>query len=140
MGYCMSQRNSEFRIKKENFDAALAAIKALASKPEQMGGGSSSGDRWYSWVTTEDFVNAPTLDKAIEAWRWGCFISEETGDLVEICFDGEKLGDDTILLKALAPFVEAGSYIEMEGEDSCHWKWIFDGKTMEERQGRVVYE
>ena len=136
----MSQQSSAFQITKENLAGALAAIKALANTPERMGGGSSTGEKWYSWVDTKKFVNAETLADALGEWRWNCYIREDTGDLVEITFDGEKLGDDEILLSAIAPFVEAGSYIEMEGEEGCHWKWCFDGKTMTEKSGRVVYE
>jgi hypothetical protein len=104
-----------------------------------MGGGSSKGEKWYSWVDTNKFVKAETFAEALGEWRWNCFIND-AGDLEEINFDGEKLGDDAILLEAIAPFVEAGSYIEMEGEEGCHWKWCFDGKTMTEKSGRVVYE
>jgi hypothetical protein len=91
-------------------------------------------------VTTEEFVNAKTLKEALSAWRWDSFISEETGDLVDLTFNGEKLGDDETFFETLAPFVKAGSYIEMEGEDGGHWKWKFDGKTMTEVSGKVVYE
>lgn len=140
MGYCMTQRGAEFRIKKENFAAALAAVKALADKPEQMGGGSSTGERWYSWVDTNGFVNAKTLADAIGAWRWEVDCSAETGDVFGITFCGEKLGDDMIFFEALAPFVEAGSFIDMEGEDGCLWRWAFDGKTLKEVAGRVVFE
>lgn len=139
MGYYMSQQSAKFTILKKNFDAALAAIKALANTPERMGGGSSTGERWYSWVDMKELADAKTLPEALQAWRWDGFVEGE-GDLNQICFQGEKLGDDEILMNTLAPFVEAGSYIEMEGEEGCHWKWCFDGQTMTEKTGRVVYE
>ena len=139
----MSQQSAEFKIKKKNLAKALAAIKKLAKKTKQMSGGTwQSGKKTeacFSWVSTKEFVKAKTLPDALVAWRWSGFIND-AGDLVEINFDGEKLGDDPILLEAIAPFVEAGSYIEMEGEEGCHWKWCFDGKTMTGKQGRVVYE
>jgi hypothetical protein len=139
MGYYMNQQSAEFKIKKTKVAKALAAIQALAKTPERMGGGSSTGEKWYSWVDMKELADAKTLPDALVAWRWSGFIND-AGDLVEIDFDGEKLGDDAILLEAIAPFVEKGSYIEMEGEEGCHWKWCFDGKTMTEKQGRVVYE
>ena len=139
MGYYMSQRAGKICIKKENFVAALAAIKALATKPEQMGGGSSTGEKWYSWVTTNDFLKANSLEDALGAWRWSCSISEDTGDLVELNFDGEKLGNDEILLEAIAPFVEPGGYLEMSGEDDALWRWKFDGKKLTEVHGEIVW-
>lgn len=138
MGYCMTQRGSEFLIRGQNFSAALAAVKALAYKPEQMSGGSSKGERWYAWVDTNGFVNAATLADAIGAWRWSTTVIN--GGIVDIYFKGEKLGDDMILFEALAPFVEDGSFIDMEGEDGSLWRWVFDGKTVREVEGRVVYE
>lgn len=143
MGYYMSQQSAKFTISKKNFDAALAAIKALASTPERMGGGRYNAgkmeEKWYSWVDMKELADAKTLPEAIKAWRWTGFV-EPDGDLTEINFDGENLGDDVILLEAIAPFVKAGSYIEMEGDEGCHWKWCFDGKTMTEKTGQVVYE
>lgn len=140
----MTQRDANFRIEHENFAAALAAIKALATRTEKMGGGEWRDGKvqktWFSWVTTEEFVEATTLQEAIKAWRWSVEVSEESGDIVDICFDGEKLGDDTILLEAIAPYVEAGSFIDMEGEDGSLWRWAFDGRGVVELAGTVSYE
>jgi hypothetical protein len=57
------------------------------------------------------------------------------GDAVHIEFRGEKLRDDTEMFRALGPFVEAGSYIDMEGEDGYIWSWRFDGHKMTEVPG-----
>ncbi len=140
MGYHIRQRGSDFRIKKDNFAAALAAIKALANKPEQMGGGNSTGERWYSWVDMNELAAAETLPLALSAWRWEVDCSDETGDVFNITFCGEKLGDDTILFETLAPFVEKGSYIDMEGEDGSLWRWAFDGGGVVELTGEVSYK
>lgn len=138
MGYYMDQRNAKFKISADKVPAALAAIKELAKDTKRMGGGSSTGERWFAWVTTADFVNAKDIVEAMDAWRWQVEVDDE-GNVVDICFNGEKLGDDTILLEAIAPFVEAGSFIEMKGEDDAFWKWVFDGRGMVEVAGKVVY-
>lgn len=63
------------------------------------------------------------------------------GKVEGILFDGDRMSDDIpIFLKEIAPFVKAGSYIEMEGEDGGIWRWVFDGKTMKEIDGKVVFE
>lgn len=146
MGYCMTQEDSEFRIKKKNFAGALKAIKALANielMNKQAHGGSldpvtKKETRWYSWVDTKQFVDAKSLEAAIKAWRWEAHIDKDDIDHLE--FAGEKLGDDEVMFKAIAPFVEAGSYIHMAGEDGYHWKWDFNGKDCMERSGKVVFE
>ena len=127
MGYCMQQINDKFCIKVENQEGALKAIKDLA-------GGETIKDAsglHYSWVITEEFLKAKTLDKAIKAWNWYVYI-DDVGDMRDIEFLGEKLGDDEILFSAIAPFVDEGSYIEMDGEDGSKWRWIFsEGKCIE---------
>jgi len=140
MGYCIEQRDSRFTLKAENKANALLAIKALAGLVERMNGGNSSGDRWFSWVDTEEFVTAKTLAEATDAWGWGISEDSKTGDVMGIYFDGEKLGDDRVMLEAIAPYVEKGSYIEMEGEDGAIWKWVFDGKTMREKLAKMSWE
>jgi len=136
MGYCMNQQEATFTIKPSNLAGALASIKALA-------GGETIKDasgRHYSWVSTEDFVKAETLSEAMNAWRWHVTCDEETGEVENILFEGEKLGDDPKLFNAIAPFVEPGSYIEMQGEDGSLWRWFFDGKTCKEKQAIVSWD
>jgi hypothetical protein len=138
MGYHMTMRDSLFEIKKENAEKALNAIKALAD-PVLMqdtcgGGGSYKGEKmrevWYSWVNTEEFLNAKTLTEAIKAWRW-IAEEDEAGNIWSIWFNGEKLGDDEILFTALAPYMEEGNYIEMTGEDGALWRWeVEDGELV----------
>ena len=136
MGYCMSQHDSEFSIKPDHVSGALAAIKGLAGKETKRGWGGG----YYSWVETRKFVKAETLTQALQAWRWYATGNEETGEITDIQFEGEKLGDDDKLFNAIAPFVEPGSFIEMQGEDGTLWRWLFDGKTCTEKQAKVSWD
>jgi len=120
----MEQRNSEFFIKKENFDKALVAIKALANETKKMSGESSNGEHWFSWVDDYEFVEAKTLAEALTAWRWEPQLDED-GNINDIFFNGEKLGDDFVLFEEIAPFVKENSFIEMNGEDGTIWRWVF---------------
>jgi hypothetical protein len=146
MGYCMEQRDGMFKIKAENVAGAFAAIKSMLDVVQIMGGGGSHEKRHYSWVINENLAQAATLQNAMYQWRWQVYEDVETEDvdcpihIQDIQFIGEKLGDDGQLFDAIAPFVEAGSYIEMSGEDGCLWRWIFDGKSCEEVQAKVTWE
>jgi len=135
MGYCMQLRDSDFRIKKSNFAPALAAIKDLAGKETIH---DSSGTH-FSWVDTNRFLSAETLEDALEAWRWEVSL-DKSGDIKYIYFIGEKSGDDEMLFKAIAPFVESDCYIEMQGEDGAMWRWVFSDGKMQERYARVSWE
>ena len=128
MGYYMAQIGCEFFMKKEDKLAALKAIQAL--DPSAGRGGKYEPDvgrveAWFSWVNTDKYKNATTLEEAVIAWRWQ-LCGPEDGDVTEMFFDGEKLGDDEHLLRAIAPFVKDGSWIEIEGEDE-RWRWCFAG-------------
>ncbi len=128
MGYYMHIQDQEFLLKEENKEKALAAIKRLS--PEHGSGGSRHENR-YSWVNTERYMKAETLEQAMEAWRWSSYVDDgiDDGDIDNLEFLGEKLGDDRVLFAALAPFVEEGSHVTMMGGDMDVWRWFFtDGK------------
>jgi hypothetical protein len=141
MGYCMHQRGCDFFIPKRKKKAALDAIKKLATKKGLMGGGSWSNgkqtDQWFAWVQTDEFVKAQTLKDAMAAWRWPVEEDDE-GNVTSVYFDGEKAGDDEHLLRAIAPFVKDGSWIEMQGEDEMTWKWKFIQGAMHEKRARII--
>jgi hypothetical protein len=132
MGYWMTQRgDQDFTIKKENQEKALIAIKALSFEPTR----SISG---YSWVD-DNYVNANTLKEALDIWRWEAMIDKD-GDIIDLYFTGDKLGDEDFLFRAIAPYVEDGSYIEMSGEDSCLWRWCFENGTIFEKYPTITWE
>lgn len=144
MGYCIEQRDCDFTIKAANVPKALDAIKALASQEDRMSGGSYSGgqcrERWFSWVRTEDFANAASFRDAMWAWRWEVEEANDgSGDVAWIMFQGEKYGDESVLLEAIAPYVEGGSYIEMQGEDGAIWRWIFEDGKVQEKDATISW-
>lgn len=142
MGYYMSQMSSKFLIEKKNFRKCLEAIKAL--DPEKDGGKgfhcTAGGPkiRHFAWVETEEYKEAKTLQEAINAWNWQPELDKE-GNIVDIYFEGEKLGDEQILFNAIAPFVEKDSYIQMSGEDDSFWRWCFDGKICFENNPTITW-
>lgn len=140
MGYYIKQRDSHFIIKKGNIPKAFKALKALSKQTHRGSGGTyfqGQSTPSFAWVDTNKFQNAKSLKDALSEWRWEIEIDADTGDVDSIYFEGEKMGDDTILFDALAPCVEDGCYIEMSGEDGAIWQWAFrKGKMIE--QGAVL--
>ena len=135
MGYRMSMMEESFRLSNSRSAEALAAIKALA-------GGETIHDcsgPHFSWVDSQDFTSAKTLEEALRAWRWDPSLDDE-GNIESLWFVGEKLGDDKILFQAIAPFVEPGSYLQMIGDDDSIWRWRFDGFHVHEEPGRIVFD
>jgi len=143
VGYNVEMSLSNVVIPVGKIDRALKAINDLF-KPEKLKKGSGTswaGDvetRHYCWVNTpsEPFTD---IVAALAEWRYQAgWIGP--GDLVVKYFTGEKLGDDSILWTALAPFIRPGAEITFQGEDGIMWKWVFDGKEFREKYGRVVFE
>lgn len=122
MGYCAVQLESQFEMKVEDLPKALSAILALR----------------LSWMN-HDFYKINNFDDMMARWDWEVQ-RDDSGNVDEIEFWGEKLGDDEELFKAIAPFVKEGSFIEMSGEEGHRWRWSFDGTTCVSQEGKTTYE
>jgi|PlaIllAssembly_1097288.scaffolds.fasta_scaffold00167_12 hypothetical protein len=120
MGYNIDLVAARFRIKAEKRKAVMEAIVDWLSE-----------HRWLSWITKEE-VEARYAESDVfgmfRACRWSV-ASDDSGDLVDIEFCGEKLGDDESFFRAIAPHVESKSYLQIRGEEGHAWRWYFlDGR------------
>lgn len=126
MGYYIDVIQTEFHIPADKVNDALQAVKALGKEGKS-----------YSWVD-DNFANRDTLKATLEAWRYD-ITEDEEGNVTDIYFNGQKLGDDETLFRALGPFVDAGGYIEVSGEEGAQWRWAFDGEKMVEQDAFTSY-
>ena len=121
MGYSMCQLNSSFKIKKENFQAT--ALEILKNK-----------------VCFTNLIELNHLPTILDSLGWDTVIDPDSGDIIDINFVGENMHDEEDLFRIIAPFVEPGSFIQMNGGSIDFWEWRFDGKTCKEVPGKVVFE
>ena len=132
MGYDMSQRESKFKIKAENMPLVLNTLNLLSEQaPYQPRG-------HFAFVDTPTLFSARTVEEQLKEWRWDPEFDNQ-GNIVELNFSCERLGDDKLLFDTLAPFVEAGSFINMTGEEGDVWRWYFTGAECLEQDGTVQY-
>jgi len=124
MGYCIHMEDGYIAMKREDKKKALAAIKAL-------------GDQ--CWVQGSEIAKCKHLRDAMQEWSWP-IEEDEDDNVVGIFFHGEKAGAETELFEAIAPWVEAGSFIHIVGEDGAHSRYMFDGKGCEEQYAKLVWE
>lgn len=127
MGYYIEMTESKFIIKKENFEKALKSLKAVFI-PENMNCCDYIGGEKYphfSWVDTRTVLESTNLVEALEEIRYVPQYNQN-GDICNVEFIGQKYGDEEIFFRALAPYVEAGSYLCFKGEDGNKWKWVFN--------------
>jgi len=92
----------------------------------------------HSYVRDE-WRDAGTLEELLFCWRWQADVDPESGDVVDLHFCGENVGEDEVMFGALAPFVRAGSYLEMDAEGD-RWLWSFDGAALETKRATISYE
>lgn len=65
---------------------------------------------------------------------------DKEGNITGIdCDDGKRYDDDGVF-EEIAPFVEAGSYVQYLGEDGKSWRFVFDGKTCVHKKGSIVFD
>lgn len=132
VGYCISLSEVEFRIKSVNKLPALRALKELARATQAAGA-------TLAWVDLDEVLDADSIGEAMRAFSYEVDVERETEDVVGLEFEGEKLGDEKKMLDAIAPHVEPGSYLQVQGEDGEMWRWVFDGVTCAERRPTVTW-
>ena len=127
MGYCIEQRDSNFKVNKENQDKALNALKNLVNREE------------LCCITKTIVLQSTTLKEALYECRYDCHLDDD-GNIDKISFIGEKMGSDDYVFNTIAPFVEDNSFIEMQGEEGELWRWIFKHGRMTEKYATINWD
>ena len=143
MGYVIFVLETNFRVAKENTNAVLAAAKELCIHQPilPLSGGRRTATpvtRNFAFVRGDEVLRAWNIYEALREWRWLPII-DDNDSIEDLEFLGEKRGDDQTLFEAIAPFVEAGSYIVVAGEDGKVWRWRFDGEKCHYEIGKIVF-
>lgn len=134
MGYCISLRDSSFRVPSDKKAAALGALRAMWQRA-----GGRAGH--YAWMngTSLSRGDCPTFEHGMAEWGYPVEV-DDAGNVVGLSLANEKVGDEEAMFTAIAPFVDAGSYLEIGGEDGEVWRWAFDGSTVRTLAAVVSFE
>lgn len=136
MGYYIDVVDADFVIPAAVLDLAYVAACDLNNDPDVKSGGSSSGARWFSWVSENYPETCKDIFEVMQEWRYECEQNDD-GDLVFREFTGEKIGDEEQLFAALGPYAKENSFLEFKGEDDARWRFTFDGTKMVPQNGVV---
>lgn len=140
MGYYVELIDNKFHIAYSQQNACLKAMKQMMG-PEydswKKGGSWENGKRIaarYSWVNTEEVLQAKTVDEALLAWGY-IVCRNSKGDITKIeQREGEaKLGDEELLFKFIKPYITPGSYVRFRGEDGEEWLWDLGNAPISEK-------
>jgi hypothetical protein len=100
------------------------------------GGGSSAGERWFSWMPADYPEKYKSAQEILEGLGFECGVGS-TGDLCIWSYDS-KIGDEEIFIESICNLMEG--MIEWEGEEGERYMWELGGESIHERYGRVVYD
>lgn len=114
MGICVHIDDCDFLLKRANEEKALQAARQLKGK--------------FRWGAEPQ--NCWDLREVFETFGFSIQRDPGTGDITDIDWETDKMGDERKLFEALAPFIETGSYITWGGDYTFRWEFD-DGKMVE---------
>lgn len=125
MGYCMSQCGADFRVRAENIKPLRKAL--IEAFPNR------------NCLWGKPIEKLPIEDIFVD-FGWDISFGDEC-QIESIHFVGEKAScEDDDFMRAIAPFVEDMSYIEMQGEEGEIWRWYFEEGKAYEWQASIRFE
>lgn len=148
MGYYVETMDVDFTIPHEYLDDAFKAMCDLNWRNDLKSGGrwpavenaddsAPREDKWFSWMAWDYHV---TCKSAEDIFRdLGFETHMDDGDF-HLSFYNSKIGDEEHFLRAVAPFVRHGSFIEWRGEDGSMWRYAFAFGKMLVQNATIVWK
>jgi hypothetical protein len=154
MGYYVHTTSCSVFLQKELVDDAYRALCELNQHDDLKNGGSYNGDelsacdsrpdgmtyhpaRWFSWMDADYPSKCTTLEEVLQEVGFDPYF-DYSGSLEALSYDS-KTGCEEIFLKALAPFMRNGSYINWRGEEGELYRYEFQEGQMRQLTGNVTY-
>lgn len=79
------------------------------------------------------------IEEYLNRFCW-VYIYEPNGSLSIYQNETSRAIDDEMdCLNLIAPFVNKGSFIEMQGEDHNLWRWVFNGKKVDTHYPTITW-
>ena len=114
----MKITNQSFFIPAELKPLALLAIKEIKT----------DACPYSIWATSQGVVLGKVLEEGMVGWRY-CPRNDNKQNVVGLIFLGDRLLDDEILFRALARYVQDGSYLDISASEG-KWRWSFQNGQM----------
>lgn len=138
MGFCITTEESNILIPTMNLDSAYQSLVDLNTNPTHahLKQSSSTTRRSFAWMPANYHEQAATAKEVFEMMGYETELNSH--GLVIANYDG-KAGDERHFFAAIARYVDPGSFIHFRGEDGAHWRFDFDGESVIERDGQIVF-
>lgn len=140
MGYYTTITDSEFAIRPGFDQDAYQSLCDLNLREDLKTGGTYIGGKktesWFAWMPTDYPSVCDTWQSILT--KLGFELIDNGDRSYYLCYDS-KIGDEEHFFRALAPYVEHGSYICWRGEDGALYRWEFMDGKMIIRDGYVTW-
>lgn len=135
MGYYIDLTSSEWEIAESA--ESLATVREMPKKYHAIKrGGSSNGDKWFSWMNDIEIVTAVNVQAVFIALG---FETTKTEGGFTLDSYASKTGQEDLFLAVMAPFTKDGSSIEWRGEDGALWKFEVRGGRMFRTDSEIIW-
>jgi hypothetical protein len=124
MGYYVDLTEADFIIPER--EDVLEALRAMPKKYKAVQrGGSSNGEKWFSWMNDEEIEKAESCQSIFEALGFDC-TTNPYGQEGTFSLDSynSKVGQEDLFMAVVAPFVKDESYTQWRGEDGEIWRYV----------------
>ncbi|ALY10853.1 hypothetical protein WILDE_70 [Arthrobacter phage Wilde] len=152
MGYNVNTTAVNLTIPADKLDDAVKALKELNQRDDLKTGGASGPitdgdgkvigygriDIWFAWMDPQYDQKLHTVPDIMDAVGFKESEIQPDGTF-ELGWYDNKTGAEEHFLRALAPFVDEGSYVAFEGEDGTHWRYFFEDGEMRNQTGSITY-
>ena len=145
MGYYVETTASNITIPYEAFVPICKHLldEGIMTNYKEMSGGDMKGDKWYSWVTMSELENSLKANNLIEVFTMfgyevGTDCLEKNPTITDLSYN-QKSGNEIVLLRMIAPFIENDSYIDWKGEGGELYRWEFFEQELIEREGVITW-
>jgi len=138
MGYYVQLDSADWEI--EDNPRSLQEIRAMPKKYHAIKrGGSSSGEKWFSWMSDERIENAKSVEDVFKDLGFTTEPGSRPNTFKLTAYDS-KTGQEDLFIAVMAPWTTEGSSMEWVGEEGERWRYFIEDKKIRCQKASITWE
>lgn len=135
MGYCYSVMDSSFRIQSHHYTDMMDHLIKWHNKMKA----TNCQLKWMDHDNALTLLEQGDLIEYFGLWLYDAKIDITTGDICDLVWGGEKIGDEYNMFEQIAPWVDDESYLNCQGEDGEMWRWYWRQGNLYQIEAEIHY-
>lgn len=137
MGYYVRIHSADWEI--EDNPRSLQAMRAMPKKYKSIQrGGSSDGEKWFSWISDDIIENAKCVEDVFKYLGFETEPGDKPNTFKLTGYDS-KTGQEDLFLAVMSPWTTEGSHLEWEGEDGERWRFFIQNGKMHQMRAVIQW-